>query len=270
MKRKHDTPQPAAGNLIYASDDARNLLHRNQILDGRQVFSLGNPIYNRHKGRSVRNATLEDEQGRHIRIFIKTHQGRIRLCPRMTDLKDKQVFGSSPEREWYGIEKLAGIGIKVPERLALFREGLFVFRSGIVVRDVPPRQSIDQMMQSGSWQNLSHVQQCALLDEVVFTMQTVHRAGLIWRGASSRHFYPVLQDDERWRLWLIDCEGVYSRKSRSAIDRNYLKLFRSMKESGADFNTLERLRRRIEAARAGNYRSENLLNERDSIARRAA
>ena len=240
--------------LIFASEAARTFCLRHGLLDGDDLFALGSPVYRQHHGRCVNATTLEEETGRPLRVFIKKQAGRLRLIPRLTDLKTGQVFHSFPRREWDGIEHLASMGLHVPERLALYHEGLFFFRAAIVSREVPPRQSIDAMLRNGTWLRLAPPEQDSLLDAIVSTMETIHQAGFIWRGTSSKHFYPEMQDDAAWKLWLIDCEGVYSRTSSRSCEQSYLKLFRSMKESGADFRTLDQFQRRIAKAKIGTGR----------------
>ena len=256
--------------LIFASDDARAFCHRNGLFDGDDLYSLGCPVYRQHRGRCVNEATLEEETDLPLRVFIKKQAGRLRLFPRLTDLKTGQVFHSLPQREWGGIERLASMGLNVPKRLALFHEGLFFFRAAIVLREVPPRLSIGQMLRNGTWSRLNHPEQDSLLDAMVSTMETIHQAGFIWRGASSKHFYPELQDDALWKLWLIDCEGVYSRRATRARKQSYLRLFRSMKESGAEFRTLDRLQRRIAVGSIGTGQFECGAKQNPSTERRAA
>jgi hypothetical protein len=239
------------GKITFDSDDARTFCFRNGLCDGDDLFSLGKPVYRQHRGRCVNKATLEADDKQPLRVFIKKQEGRLRLVPRFTDLKTGQAFLSLPRREWDGIERLASIGMHVPERLALFQDGLFFFRAAIVLREVPPRQSIGRMLRNGTWSRLALSEQDSLLDAIVSTMETIHQTGLIWRGASDKHFYPELQDDAVWKLWLIDCEGVYLRRSSRVRKQSYLRLFRSMKESGADFRTLDRFGRCIAKAKIG-------------------
>ncbi|MCH7987574.1 MAG: hypothetical protein IID46_00325 [Planctomycetes bacterium] len=262
--------KPDQDKITFDSDDARAFCFRNGIFDGDGLFSLGKPVYRQHRGRCVNAATLEAENEQPVRVFIKKQEGRLRLFPRLTDLKTGQAFLSLPQREWDGIERLASIGMHVPERLALFHEGLFFFRAAIVLREVPPRQSADAMLRNGTWSRLALPEQDSLLDAIVSTMETIHQAGLIWRGASSKHFYPELQDDAVWKLWLIDCEGVYFRRSSRVRKQSYLRLFRSMKESGADFRTLDRFQRRIAKARIGTGHFESGSKQNSSPKRRAA
>ncbi len=235
---------------VFATDWARKLLTENGLADIDAVFAAGSRTQLRHTGRGVWETRLADEHGESVRVFVKMHWGRRRLWPRMTDLKTGQVFQSLPEREWRGIRQFQSIGLNVPERLVLFRDGMLSVRSAIVVREVLPRQSIDEMLQDGSWQQLSLDHRASLLEEVMSTLHTMYSAGVGWRGVSSRHFYPELQPDNSWKIWLIDCEGVHNRVTQKTISHGFQKLWRSMKESGADEATLDALETEIDRLRS--------------------
>lgn len=243
--------QPNQNHFVLPNEESRKLLVHNQLLDEKSLFSWGTPIYQQHEGRCVSLGMLSDPEDSHPRqAFLKTHLGRLRLWPRLNDLRAGQIFQTLPEREWDGIRRLAELGLNVPQRLLLFRKGGFSFRAAILLEKVPPPRSVEQMLKDGTWQQLTAHQQMNLLDTIVLIMQQIHGSGQIWRGTSSRHFYPELQSDQTWKIWLIDCEGVYPQKSQRGFRKNYLKLFRSMKESGANFRLLDQLRRRIEIAQA--------------------
>jgi len=236
---------------VYTSESVRALLERHGLAGIEAVFSRGASVHARHQGRSVWEAQLIDDQGKPLRIFIKMSWGRRRLWPRMTDLKTGQTFQSLSDREWNGLARFWALGLNVPERLALYRHGLWTVRTAVILREVPPQHSLDEMLKNGRWQQFSAGQREGLLETVMATMQTIHKAGLGWRGTSSRHFYPQLQNDGSWKVWLIDCEGVHGHASGKTFERSYQKLWRSMKESGADRITLERLQSKIERALMG-------------------
>ncbi|GAB4134819.1 MAG: hypothetical protein Tsb009_00300 [Planctomycetaceae bacterium] len=189
--------------------------------------------------------TLPDETGSEKRYFVKLNWGRRRFWPRMTDIKTGQIFQSLPTREWHGLNRFEQIGLNVPERIALFREGLLHFRDAVIVREVPPLYSVDEMLQNGEWEKLTLSQQSNLLAAIMDILRTIHLAGLGWRGSSSRHFYPQLDPDGCWKIWLIDCEGVHRSWSRKVILRDCDKLWRAMRESCASHETLTELGERI-------------------------
>jgi len=116
----------------------------------------------------------------------------------MTDLKTGQTFQSLSDREWNGLARFRALGLNVPERLALYCHGLWTVRTAVILREVPPQHSLDEMLKNGRWQQFSAGQRESLLETVMATMQTIHKAGLGWRGTSCRHFYPQLHNDGSW------------------------------------------------------------------------
>lgn len=235
-----------AGRSRFASPAARELLVRGGLGDLDSVFAAGGSAPERHRGRTVWETTLADRSGEPVRVFVKMNWGRRRLLPRLADLKTGQPFQTMPEREWHGLARLEAAGLNVPERLALFSEGLLLFRSAVVVRAVPPAESIDGIIRLGGWERLSGRQRLSLLDAIVETLGRIRSAGLGWRGASSRHLFPTLLPGDRWKLWVIDCEGVHARAGRRTFERDCRKLCRSMKESGADHHTMKLLEHKIQ------------------------
>jgi hypothetical protein len=235
----------------FGSTAARDLLERHGLMSLDRLFELQRAIPSRHD-RCVFPWMLADAAGQPVRVYIKLNWGRRRLWPRMNDLKSGQVFQTLPVREWRGIERVEQLGIGAPERLGLFesRGWSLSFRAAIVVREVPPPASVDAMLQSGAWHALAPRQQGAILDAMVATLHRLHAARLGWRGSSSRHFYPLERPDSSYAMWLIDCEGIHPFAGRRTFDRNFDKLRRAMRESGADAGTLERLQERVPARRA--------------------
>ena len=230
---------------MFASDDARLLLVRNGLGDLDAVFSAGATAGCRHTGRTVWSRELVDSAARSVRVFVKMNWGRLRLWPRMTDLKTGQWLQSLPAREWDGLGRIEQLGLNVPERLALFHRGLFSFRSAVIVRAVPAKQSVFEMFQQGSWQRLPRQTQQQIFNEMVSMMRTIHEAGLAWRGTSTRHFFPAQLAANVWKLWIIDCEGVHGHATPKSFQRDYRKLLKSLEQSGADRPTIDLLRKSI-------------------------
>lgn len=230
----------------FGSHAWQDLLESNGLCDTDSVFARGNTHNCRHTGRSVTPLTLTSPDGSETQAYLKLNWGRRRIWPRMTDLKTGQMFQSLPEREWNGIDRFAKIGLNVPERLGLFQSGLFQFRDAVIVRAVPPLHSVDQMLQNGSWWELDDERRSSLLSAMITVMRTIHAAGIGWRGSSSRHFYPQWQPTDGWKLWLIDCEGVHRKWSNRIVERDCRKLWRAMRESGADSDTLTELQSLID------------------------
>lgn len=238
-----------AGRVTWGSDVSRALLERNGLDDLNRLFELGQSAGARHEGRCVYDRTVTGDDGRPVRLFVKLQEGRRRLWPRMNDLRSGQVFQTLAEREWSGIERLEKLGIPVPERMGLFGSSPWSlhFRAAVIVREVRPPHSIDELLSSGKWSHISRADQDRILDDVVFTLCRIHAAGLGWRGSSSRHFFPERRNDGTWVNWLIDCEGIHRFAGRKTFGRNFDKLVRAFRESGSDADTLCRLQARIES-----------------------
>jgi hypothetical protein len=238
-----------SSTTIYASTAGRALLSVNRLAGIEEVFRCGVSARMRHPGRAVCQLNLLDQDGNPYRAFAKLNWGRRRLWPRMTDLRTGQVFLSHPAREWHGLDKLQVLGLAVPERLALFEQGVWRFRSAVIVRAVPPPSSIYEMLCDGSWHALPQADRMAIVDQIVDTLDRIHGGGLGWRGTSTGHFYPERTPTGGWKLWLIDCEGVHTRATRRTGERDFRKIARCLSRAGADRFTLEHLRRRVKEER---------------------
>jgi len=234
----------------FADAERHELLRAGGLDNLDSLFARGASARMRHKGRSVWSAELTAGLREPLRLFIKMHWGRRRLWPRMTDLKTGQAYQSLARREWDGLNRLEAAGLHVPRRWALFEEGRLHVRSAVIVQAVPPPRSLEELIELGKWEQLSTTRRGTLLDLVVATVRRIHTAGLGWRGASSKHFYPEWLPSEGWRMWLIDCEGVHKHITRKGIARDYRTLIRSLQRCQADSETLDRLRQRIERTQA--------------------
>ncbi|MCC7424658.1 MAG: hypothetical protein IT428_30690 [Planctomycetaceae bacterium] len=240
--------ETSRGNrVIFGSDSARRLLERHGLIQLDRLFELGQSARARHVGRCVYSRTVEDSNGLPVKLYIKLQEGRRRLWPRMTDLRTGQLFQTLAEREWSGIERLKQLGIPVPERMGLFNSTPWSlwFRAAVIVREVRPPFSIDELVSNGRWAAIARSDQDQILENVIATLRRIHGAGLGWRGSSSRHFFPERQPNGQWTSWLIDCEGVHRFASRKTVEQNYAKLVKAFRESGSDADTLGRLEKKI-------------------------
>lgn len=239
------------GNRVtFGSDSARQLLERHGLTQLDRLFELGQSARERHVGRCVYSRTVEGSDGRPVKLFIKLQEGRRRLWPRMTDIRTGQLFQTLAEREWYGIERLEQLAIPVPERMGLFNSTPWSlwYRAAVIVREVRPPFSIDELISEGRWGTMSRIDQDRILDNVLATLHRIHGAGLGWRGSSSRHFFPERRADGSWINWLIDCEGVHRFAGRKSFEQNYAKLMKAFRESGSDADTMQRLEQRIRSS----------------------
>jgi hypothetical protein len=226
----------------FDSPTAESILRRHSLHSLDSIFRAAHEARPHHVGRAVWKTELEDETGRSFTVYVKMSWGRRRWWPRLTDILAGQVFKSLAVREWQGLERLSQIGLRVPQRMALFEEGLLWRRSAIVVREVPPPASLSEMVCNGVWAQLPVTDRHAIFETIARMVERIHAAGFAWRGISSRHIYPQRLASGRWELWLIDCEGVHRTRSKSSKERDFRKLERALRHDRADAATLTLLR----------------------------
>ncbi len=240
--------EPSRRPRRFGSEAARRLLMQNALDDLDRVFYFGDRCVHQRRGRAVTQIKLGEAGGKTITAFVKLNWGRRRLVPRWTDMRRGQAFQSLPVREWEGLELFQSLGLLVPERLALLQRGWFWFQEAVIVRRVPPRFSLDEMLRNGDWRRLPYEDKQDLAESIIDVMHRIHRAGLGWRGTGTRHFFPERTPAGRWQLWLIDCEGVHRQATLRSMLRDYRKLHRSLEISGANRPTLELFQELTEAA----------------------
>lgn len=232
----------------FASDMARAVIQQNGLDHIDRVFELTESSIHSHKGRAVSPVTLYNN-GKRIEAFVKMNWGRRRLVPRMTQIKTGQMFYNFPTLEWQGIRRLESLGLLVPKRWALIQSGRLWFREAVIIQRVPPEDSVDDLIRSGQWNALTQENQRAILEGMVDVMQSIHQAGLGWRGTCTRHFFPEHSAHDTWKLWLIDCEGIHPHLTQPAINRDYRKLHRALEISGANLRTLQWFRKLVDRAK---------------------
>ncbi len=226
----------------FDSPTAENILRRHGLASLDAIFRAARDARPHHLGRAVWKTELRDDTDRSFTIYIKMSWGRRRWWPRMTDILAGQVFKSLAIREWQGLDRLSQIGLRIPQRMALFEEGLFWRRSAIIVREVPPPASLSELVCSGVWAQMPVTDRHAIFGAIARTIDRIHAAGFAWRGISSRHIYPQRLATGRWELWLIDCEGVHPARSKSSKERDLRKLERALRHDRADAATVALVR----------------------------
>ncbi len=153
---------------------------------------------------------------------------RERWLPRPTDIRHRINLQCSPVHEWRGLKILESAGFDVSEPLAVFWSGWGLARGAVVTRAVPPRLSMADLLHSGELEAMSAARRSALIDAAVNVVVRLQRSRISWRSMKAKHFYPEEIPDGSWRIWLIDCEGVYRWASRRDCEREwqtYLKCF---------------------------------------------
>jgi hypothetical protein len=108
-------------------------------------------------------------------------------------------------------------GLCVPEPLALFWLGRGWSHSAVVIKAVPPTESLTDLIERGAIAALSSHESGRLVDAIVSVFEQLDQSQLAWRSMKAKHFYPERLPNGEWRIWLIDCEGVH--RSTLARDR---------------------------------------------------
>lgn len=109
----------------FDSPTAESILSRHGLANLDTIFRAGQEARPHHVGRAVWKTELRDDTDRPFTAFVKMSWGRRRWWPRLTDIRTGQVFESLALREWQGLDQLNQIGLRVPQRMALFDEGVF-------------------------------------------------------------------------------------------------------------------------------------------------
>jgi hypothetical protein len=211
----------------FASDAVQSLLVTSGVRDLDSAFRLGGPVDAQHQARASRHQfkcvvqlELPGRSGP-TRIYIKRQWRRVRWLPRLTDLRHRIGIQCASLHEWRGLQILKDAGFDVAEPLALFWRGWGFSCGAIVTRAVPPQNSLADMLLNGAFQQLSGERRDALIEAAVGIIARLHRARLSWRSMKAKHFYPEELPDGTWRIWLIDCEGVYRHASQRDCRREW-------------------------------------------------
>jgi len=217
---------------LFASDNVQQLLAANGLGDIDGAFQLGEPLDELHEERASRHEhkrvvkfDLKAPDGA-TRVYIKRQWRRHRLLPRLTDIRHRIALQCSPIHEWRGLRMLQEAGLSVSEPLALFWQGWGFTRGAIITRAVPPRLSMADLLASGEFQEMAAERCDSLIEAAADVVARLHRARISWRSMKAKHFYPEETAPGKWRIWLIDCEGVYRRASRRDCQREWREFLR--------------------------------------------
>ena len=216
-----------ANHSRFASDDVARLLADNGICDLASAFEIGEPLDIEHEPRAIRHANKRvvkvDVKGSAgaTSLYIKRQWGRVRWLPRPTDIRHRINLWCSPIHEWRGLRMLQAAGFHVSEPLAIFWSGWGYSRGAVVTRAVPPARSMSDLLHSGELEQLDSAKRDSLIEAATKVVARLHRARISWRSMKAKHFYPEDLGGNRWRIWLIDCEGVYRWASRRDCEREW-------------------------------------------------
>lgn len=180
---------------------------------------------NRHTYKRVVKLDLKGPAGVEG-VYIKRQWRRSRRIPRLTDIRHRTQLQCAPIHEWRGLRILQNAGFHVSEPLALFWKGWGFTRGAVVTRAVPPPYSLADLLLRGELQAMSAERRDSLTMAAAKLIARMHRARISWRSMKPKHFYPEEAAQGEWRIWLIDCEGVYrwaTRRDRRREWRQFLR-----------------------------------------------
>lgn len=225
-----------ANHSRFASDEVARLLADNGIRDLESAFQVGESLDIEHEARATRHATrrvvkvdLKGSAGAKS-VYIKRQWARDRWLPRPTDIRHRIKLWCSPCHEWSGLRTLQTAGFHVSEPLAVFWSGWGYTRGAVVTRAVPPARSMSDLLHSGELEQMDSAKRDSLIEAAIKVVVRLQRARISWRSMKAKHFYPEDLGGNRWRIWLIDCEGVCRWASRRDYEREwqtYLQCFAS-------------------------------------------
>ncbi len=226
------------GNAEFGSQAALDLLSTNGLKNLDSVLKCGEVIHRRYNAKAVAVVTLQGRDEK-IRVFIKKQWKHSRLIPRMHAFLSGKAFWSYPLREWHGLLHLRSLGIDTAKPLAIFRHRWHPYRAAVITLAVPGQLNLSQMINNGSLAALNNSSRASLVDAIVSVIERIHDAGLGWRSMSIKHFYPALQDNGSWRIWLIDCEGVFNPVKPHHIERERRSVLKSIRKAGVGDDRIE-------------------------------
>jgi hypothetical protein len=103
----------------------------------------------------------------------------------------------------------------------VFWRGWGLVQGAVVTRAVPPALSMADMLLRGELVSMNAERRLSLIEAAVDVVVRLKHAGISWRSMKAKHFYPEELADGGWRIWLIDCEGVYRWASRRDCNREW-------------------------------------------------
>jgi hypothetical protein len=89
------------------------------------------------------------------------------------------------------------------------------------------------LVDSGELELMDPERRKLLIDAAADVVARLHRARISWRSMKAKHFYPEETRPGTWRIWLIDCEGVYTWATRHDCLREWNTFLKSVGQGGS-------------------------------------
>jgi hypothetical protein len=217
-------------SITYLNKNISHLFKINGLDSLNTIFNAGQQVTgtleqacSRHHNRDVRRLVLKfDDQP--VNCFIKRQWQPTRIMPRLTDLRTG-LWRGTPINEWRGLHMMRRLGFDTAEPLALFLGNLFDPRSVIVTKALNVTENLDELLNQGQINN-------ALAESLAIAVarlaKTIDKTDLAWRSFKAKHIYPEQLQENKWKLWLIDCEGVHGNARTKDKQRGIKTLIHSL------------------------------------------
>jgi hypothetical protein len=217
----------------FASAEIAELLAANGIRNLDDAFRVGEPLGEKHRVRATRHPNkqvvkleLTGPDGPTL-VYIKRQWQRKHWYVRPTDIRHRINLQCSPVHEWRGLRILQDAGFDVSEPMAVFWSGWGLSRGAVVTRAVPPAVSMGDLLHSGELEAMTQERRNAMINAATKVVARLQQSRLSWRSMKAKHFYPEELPGGGWRIWLIDCEGVYRWPSRRDCRREQRTFLRT-------------------------------------------
>lgn len=230
--------------IEFGSAHARDILTAHGLVTLDALLDFGHALPCRHVGRGLALGELSDGKET-IQVYLKKQTRRLHWVPRLIDMRQNKAFLPYPACEWRGLALFRAAGFLTPEPLVMARQGRFSPRSVVMVRALPCKDSLAELIHRRVPEHLDPSDRAGLIDALVGTIERIHAAGLGWRGMEAKHFYPEHGPDGTWRVWLLDCESVHTRVRGHDLGRQREKFVRKLHELDADEAFIDEIRRQL-------------------------
>jgi hypothetical protein len=198
------------------------------------LLSLPGPAARKHPHKDVIRLCAETA-ARKCTVYLKRQWAWDRRLPRWSDWRDGVSSTPDPVREYNGLQQMRALGLDVPTPLRLLSDSIPGSpRAALVMSEVPIERSLCDWIREGDVQRLDPFARRDLVAALADLSDRLWSSRVRWRSMKVKHVYPQRQSQGRWRLWLIDCEGVRPRATRRQHRRDRTVFLRSLSAAGAD------------------------------------
>lgn len=234
-----------SSDKLFSSPFAHDLLRTHKLDSLTAALTAGKDIHRRYDAKSVTYVDLNYHEKK-IRVYIKRQWKQARVIPRLHSFFNGKAFKSYPLQEWQGLHHLRRLGLDTAEPLAFFRHRLNPYKAAVITCAVPGKHHLAQMIEEGALEKLQNSERVKLIQTVASVVKQIHDAGYGWRSMNIKHFYPAQQTDGTWKIWLIDCEGIFRPVKTRHLERERRTIIRLIRQSGNGMSEIGNLSDHLE------------------------